>query len=159
MNTPHILPLASIGLLMALCLMCPATARGFDNAHLQALLDSNACNGCDLEDAHLRGRKLSGAALEQVNLSGADLRGADLSGANLAGASLKEARLEGASLIGANLAGANLFGVRLSEVRLLGANLRDADLSHLDADFDLEFVELVGVQMEGARFNLESAVG
>ena len=136
MNTPQILRGVSVGVLMASCLMRPDLVQGFDGRHLKA---------------DLRGRKLGGAELEEVDLSGADLRGTDLSGANLADASLKEARVEGASFIGANLTGVNLFGVRLSEVRLLGANLRDADLTHLDADFDLEFVELVGVQMEGAR--------
>jgi len=48
---------------------------------------------------------------------------------------------------------ADLRGVALHAVNITGADLREADLRHLDADMDLEFVTLVGVRMEGARFN------
>ncbi len=50
------------------------------------------------------------------------------------------------------LRGAILTGVDLTETHLTGADLRDADLRHLDIDIAFEFVELIGVQLNGARF-------
>lgn len=108
-------------------------AQAFDPGDLQRLMASGQCRGCDLRNADLRNRDLSGAQLE----------GSDLSGA----------RLGGSSLAGARLRGARLRGVALFDVRLTGADLRDADLTHLDIDRDLEFVDLTGVLLEGARFS------
>ena len=34
----------------------------------------------------------------------------------------------------------------------MGADLRWANLDHLDLDLDLEFIDLTGVLLEGARF-------
>ncbi len=124
----------------------------FDAADLAKLKTQKFCVGCDLRSADLRGFMLVRAGLRWSRLEKADLRGVDLSGADLTGASLAQARLEGASLRGARLEGANLVGTALSTVGLVGADLRWADLSHLDVDTDLEFVELVGVQLEGTRF-------
>ncbi|NJL50058.1 MAG: pentapeptide repeat-containing protein, partial [Leptolyngbyaceae cyanobacterium SM2_5_2] len=59
--------------------------RAENPAHVQQLLETNLCAGCDL----------SGANLSQAHLIGADLRNADLSGAILV-----EANLEGADLTG-----------------------------------------------------------
>lgn len=69
------------------------------------------------------------------------------SGCDLSGADLRERELDGAEF-----RGADLRGVALHAVRLAGADLRDTDLRHLDADLDLEFVDLRGVRLEGARF-------
>ena len=78
--------------------------------------------------------------------------GLKLDGANLSGADLSNAKLMNASMIGANLNGANLFGVNLYSTNIMGVDLRDANLSHLDADIDLEFITLAGVRLEGALF-------
>lgn len=40
----------------------------------------------------------------------------------------------------------------LSGKSLQGAMLAYSDLTHLDIDLDLEFIELTGVNLEGARF-------
>lgn len=107
--------------------------HAFDAGDLETLLASGKCPGCDLR--------------------GADLRNRDLRGAQLEAADLRDAQLTGSSLAGANLRGARLTGVELHEVRLTGADLRDADLSHLHIDRDLEFLDLTGVLLEGARFS------
>ena len=112
---------------------CAGLAHAFDPGDLETLLARGECRGCDL--------------------SGADLRGRDLSGAQLQAADLSNARLAGGSLVGAKLRGARLSGVELYEVRLTGADLRDADLTHLHIDRDLEFIDLTGVLLEGARFS------
>lgn len=117
-------------LLMLLFVLLPS--HGAEPAHVERLKESGGCPGCDLTEA--------------------DLRGLDLDGAALAGADLRNAELTDASLRGADLSGADLRGVALHEVNITGADLREADLRHLDADFDLEFVTLIGVRMEGARF-------
>ena len=109
-----------------------ACAHALDADDLQTLLSSGECRGCDLRNADLRNR--------------------DLSGAHLDAADLRNAQLAGSSLIGASLRGARLTGVELFAVRLTGADLRDADLTHLHIDRDLEFLDLTGVLLEGARF-------
>ncbi|MFQ6021528.1 MAG: pentapeptide repeat-containing protein [Acidiferrobacterales bacterium] len=137
---------------LVLDLATSAPSLAFDENDLKSLLDTKVCNGCDLEGADLRGRALEGAKLRWSNLKDADLRGANLNGADMTGASLEHAKLSNANFQGAKLEGARLLGVDLSEVRLIGADLRWADLRHLDVDLAFEFVELIGVQLEGARF-------
>jgi hypothetical protein len=112
---------------------CAGAAHAFDAGDLETLLASGKCPGCDLRGADLRNRNLNG-----VQLNAADLR---------------DARLAGSSLAGASLRGARLTGIDFFEVRLTGADLRDADLSHLHIDRDLEFMDLTGVLLEGARFS------
>ena len=136
--------------LLPVLISLPASA--FEATDLARLLDSGRCDRCDLRWADLSGRRLTG-----VSLAGSDLRGADFSGSNLryadlTRADLGQARLDGADLSGARLQGARLFGVDLTETRLAGADLRDADLRHLDVDLALEFLDLTGVLLEGARF-------
>ena len=129
-----------------------ADLLAYDTGDLAQLQASGGCNGCDLTAADLRRKKLVNASLRWSDLRGADLRGSELERADLSGARLENARLEGANLRGAVLQGARMRGVNLSRVRLSGADLRWADLSHLDVDLDLEFVDLVGVLLEGALF-------
>ena len=104
-----------------------------DPADLERLGATGHCPGCDLRSADLAQRVLIGA--------------------NLAAADLRDARLAGADLRGAVLRDADLRGVVLHRVELAGADLRGADLRHLDADLDLELVDLRGVRMEGARLD------
>lgn len=144
----RVLPIAAGSLILAYTL----SASAFDSQDLRALLDTKICNGCDLESADLRDQQLAGSQLQGANLNRADLRGANLRGADLTGASLTQAKLSDTDLRGAKLRRATLIGVDLTETHLLGADLREADLRHLDIDIAFEFVELIGVQLDGARF-------
>ena len=144
----RVLPIAASSLILAYTLF----ASAFDSQDLTTLLDTKICNECNLESAVLRDQQLEGAQLKGANLNKADLRGANLRGADLTGASLTQAKLSHTDLRGAKLRRATLMGVDLTETRLIGADLREADLRHLDIDIAFEFVELIGVQLEGARF-------
>ncbi len=142
----------AISLVIVSWLTVASAPYAFDQDDVDSLLNTKVCNGCDLRATDLRGKALQGAQLRWSNLNDADLRGANLNSADLTGASLERAKLSNTNLQGASLEGARLLGVDLSEVRLIGADLRWADLRHLDVDAAFEFVELIGVQLEGARF-------
>ena len=71
---------------------------------------SGECPGCDL-----RGAKLNGMVLRNVNLAGADLTDANLSQSKLAGANLQNAILTRANVRGTDFSGANLTGANLRE--------------------------------------------
>ena len=102
------------------------------DANIRQLLVTRACVGCDLHGADLGGLDLSG-----VNLSAADLTGANLTATNLRGADLSRTIL---------------LHARIIDTRLSGANLRMANLSDLDIDQAFESLEIIGTQLEGARF-------
>lgn len=81
---------------------------------------------CDLKQADLSYKILSGANLHAADLSGANLEGvvlirADLTDANLSGADLTYADLRDAVLNGTNLSGANLTDTELAGANLSGA--------------------------------------
>jgi uncharacterized protein YjbI with pentapeptide repeats len=144
----RVLPIAASTLIIVYTL----SASAFDSQDLTTLLATKICNECNLEDAVLRDQQLAGAQLRGANLNRADLRAANLRGADLTGASLTQAKLSHTDLRGAKLRGAILIGVDLNETRLIGADLRGADLRHLDIDIAFEFVELIGVRLDGAKF-------
>ena len=116
---------------------------------------------------------LSGAILNQAELSLARLNRADLRGAHLEWADLRGAHLDGAGFFGARLNRANLFGAHLNradlnEAHLYEAVLRDAYLeravlrdAHLERanvyDAHLEGADLFETHLEGA--DLRAAVG
>ncbi|MCU7888346.1 MAG: pentapeptide repeat-containing protein [Candidatus Thiodiazotropha sp. (ex Lucinoma aequizonata)] len=56
-------------------------------------------------------------------------------------------------LEGAIMQGVKLLGVDLSETSLMGVDLRWADITHLDVDVALESIDLIGVLLEGTRFD------
>jgi uncharacterized protein YjbI with pentapeptide repeats len=96
------------------CLFCIVSfAVGFDEKHVQALKKTNNCPKCDL----------SGAKLNDLDLSYADLSGANLSGADLTYSVLYQANVSKANLSGANLTNVNLFEANLSGANLTKANL------------------------------------
>lgn len=99
---------------------------------ISTLLKTNACMQCDLQGADLSNRDLTDANLEAANLTGANLTNTNLRGANLSFSILK--------------------GVIFSDTKLAGSNLRNADLSDLDIDVAFEWMEIIGTQLEGARF-------
>ena len=55
--------------------------HGFDEKHVQALKKTNNCPKCDLSGAKLNDLDLSYADLRRANLLGADLRGSTLESA------------------------------------------------------------------------------
>ncbi len=95
-------------------------------------LEENSCQGCDLSNvifpaapptneafytnAQLRQANLSGAVLQNLDLTGSYFTCADLSGADLSGANLTNV-----DFIYANLSGANLSGATLSATTFRGA--------------------------------------
>ncbi|UBF23888.1 pentapeptide repeat-containing protein [Kovacikia minuta CCNUW1] len=82
-----------LGTTVILTLMALAsTVAAANPSHLRQLRNTNACPGCDLSGADLRGWNLRNADLRGADLSNADLRGADLNGADLRGANLYGAR-------------------------------------------------------------------
>ena len=85
-----------------------APVRAENPKHVEQLLGTKQCPGCNLLNANLRGLNLSDAKLRGARLIDADLRGANLRKANLSGADLFRADLRGANLSGANLSGAYL---------------------------------------------------
>ncbi|MEM8638070.1 MAG: pentapeptide repeat-containing protein [Cyanobacteria bacterium P01_G01_bin.54] len=112
--------------LLTLFAALPAAAE--DANHLQQLLSTGDCPGCDLRGAglvfaDLPGADLTGADLRGANLSQANLAAADLTQANLAGASLHSANLSNASLLGANVVGTDLRRSILSQANLWGTRL------------------------------------
>jgi tetratricopeptide (TPR) repeat protein len=122
--------LKSTAVAFALTLGLASGAIAEDITHVQQLLSTKKCVGCDLTNAGLVMANLPGANLSQANLVSANLSQATLSGANLSGANLVGASLAGANLAGANLQGANLTGVDLRETYLVGADLTNAKLDH-----------------------------
>jgi len=99
---------------------------------------------------------LSGANLEQANLSNADLSKANLSGTIMSNADLSKANLSGAILSNADLSNADLHDANLSDAILSNADLFDADLSNADlSDAGLSDANLSDAIL--ARANLSDA--
>ena len=96
--------------------------------HLNQLLGTKRCRGCDLTNVGLIHANLAGAALNNTNLANANLSQANLAGADLRGANLAGASLYGANLTGANLTGANLMGTDLRNAYLMDTTLENVDL-------------------------------
>jgi uncharacterized protein YjbI with pentapeptide repeats len=103
----------------------------------------------DLSDASLSDANLSCANLSNADLSKAFLSGADLSDADLIKANLSEAFLSKAFLYNANLRGACLSSANLYHTSLSGANLSEADLS----EANLYGADLSGANLQGANLS------
>jgi uncharacterized protein YjbI with pentapeptide repeats len=129
---------------VALTLGLASGAIAEDSAHVQQLLATQKCAGCNLSNAGLVLAKLPGADLGGANLVGVNLSQANLAGANLAGANLVGASLAGANLQGANLTGANLMGADLRETYLLGADLTNAKLDNTNIQLAIGLPTTVG---------------
>jgi uncharacterized protein YjbI with pentapeptide repeats len=115
--------------------------------HLQQLLSTKQCNGCDL----------SGANLSNIDLSKAQLVGANLNMANLVNTNLSEANLTKASVVGANLSGANLRQTNLTEATFVYSNLAQAQMQGATLyKTDLQGANLANVDLTGARISRSS---
>ncbi|MFN4786761.1 MAG: pentapeptide repeat-containing protein, partial [Pseudanabaena sp.] len=111
----------------------PSSDR-IQTANRQRLIETNRCQGCNLQNTDLSGLKLIGANLNKANLQGANLRSVDLRGSNLQEAVLIQSDLSYADLRLTNFAKANLQGANLSNTHLLDAsfvqsNLQEANLT------------------------------
>jgi uncharacterized protein YjbI with pentapeptide repeats len=127
-----------------------------DAAVEQWLEDYDERMKVNLEEARVRGARLSDAFFWDANMRGIDLGGADLhdaalvaadlTGAHLAKADISYAELDGANLVNADLNDANLSGASLTQTDLTGADLSGANLR----DADLHRAVLHGVDLRGA---------
>lgn len=140
-------------ILASLLLISVTSLVAWDKMDLDHLLVTGECNGCDLEGVDLRNAQLNGAKLRWAKMNGSDLQGTDLQRADLTGADLQQSNMTGTHLDGAIMQGAKLRGVDLSETSLIGVDLRWADITHLNVDVALESIDLIGVLLEGARFD------
>jgi uncharacterized protein YjbI with pentapeptide repeats len=140
--------------LLSLGLVLPARAE--NPAHIQQLLATKKCAGCDLTGAGLVLAKLPGADLVNANLVGANLSQANLAGANLKSANLAGVNLAGANLQGANLQGVNLSGVDLRGTYLVGADLTGVQYGNADIRSAVGLPDTVGTAAEFYRWAMEA---
>ncbi|MFB2921391.1 globin domain-containing protein [Aerosakkonema funiforme] len=117
-------------------------------ARLMALQDLNR------DRVSLRGVKVAGAKLENIDLSEAELTEADMSNAdldeaNFTRANLNRANLSFASLTRVNFSRANMSFAKLKGARMAGSNFKNANL--LGAD--LSNALLTGVDLKGANLS------
>ncbi|MEL8055773.1 MAG: pentapeptide repeat-containing protein [Pseudomonadota bacterium] len=129
----HIFALAALSLTLA----TPAIAQ--NAGHISKAKAGQSCAGCNLFQADMAYRDISGTNLSESRLRQSDLSLTTLEGVNLSGSDLSIANLFGARLNRCNLSGADLksaaavgtyFGSsNLSGTDLKGANLSGADLS------------------------------
>jgi uncharacterized protein YjbI with pentapeptide repeats len=117
---------ATVTLLSVVPLTTPAYAENL--THVQQLMTTRQCQGCDLSRAGLVLTNLDGVDLSGADLSLANLSRTNLSNANLRNANLTSAVLFSTNLSGADLSGADLRGADLREAYLVGANLEGANL-------------------------------
>lgn len=119
----------SISLGLVLTFLLPTVVKAENIAHLNQLLQTKQCQGCDLSNAGLVMADLRGANLVGANLVGANLSRADLTGADLRGANLTNASFAGANLMGANLSGAIALNTDFRSSYVHGVIINDVDLS------------------------------
>lgn len=100
--------------LFSTVLICP-DAQAENPEHLERLVKSRSCPGCDLQ-----GADLSAVNLRNANLAGANLAGANLNLADLTAANLSNAVLTGASLAWTTFTDATLEGADLSQSKFEG---------------------------------------
>lgn len=128
----------------------------YENRNIKPDLSGAKLNEANLSDTRLWGADLTQADLSNARLLYARLPGADLYRANLSGAflrgadlmatALREAYLNKADLGDAFLYGADLREAILSDVHLINANLLGADLRGAK----LDNVDMLGVNLRGA---------
>ncbi len=127
-------------------LFFPSPAKAANPSHIEQLMNTRACVGCNL----------SGADLSQTHLIGVDLRDANLEGANLTEANLEGADLTGADLEGANLTAAFLTNAVFKQADLDEVNLRNAIIYDANVSgASMEDMNLTGAQI----FNTGIGIG
>ncbi len=119
---------------LTMLLVIAKPARGENPDHVKRLLETGACQGCnligaDLREAHLIGADLRDANLSYANLEGANLEGADLTGANLYGADFTDVFLTNAVLNYARINRVNFTAARMYDTHVFGAVMEDLTLT------------------------------
>lgn len=119
--------------LLLSALLISSSAFAYDKVYLKRLLEENQCHHCNLQEAPLADKDLSGADMSESQLQKIDLRKSRLKGvwfthsrmhnANLEGADVSEALMDYAHLIDANLRDTNLEGTQFIFTDLSGADL------------------------------------
>lgn len=112
------------GLVLTALAICGSQAFAAQNPSLSdrtRLLETRACDRCDLRGQGFDSLDLKGVSLSEANLAGATFYKADLTGANLSGADMTKGVLPFANLTNVNLTGANLTGANLTNA--VGAEL------------------------------------
>ncbi|MEO1643412.1 MAG: pentapeptide repeat-containing protein [Pseudomonadota bacterium] len=122
---------------LSIAFTMPALAQ--NAGHIAKAQNGQSCAGCNLFQADMAYRDVSGASfaksrLRQSNLSlttlsDVNLSGSDLSISNLFGARLNRCNLTGADLRQTSAVGTYFGSSNLSGTNLAGANLSGADLS------------------------------
>ena len=108
-------------------------------------------SGANLENANLSQADLRGAMLEEAILRNTNLDKAQLQGSNLAKAILYKATLREASLQETNFREANLYKAVLEHANLEQANLSGAILNHANLRHsNLSYATMVGAKFESA---------
>jgi uncharacterized protein YjbI with pentapeptide repeats len=130
--------LGLLGLTTGLVAVIASPVQAENPAQVTQLLDTGACQGCDLTGADLTGAHLIGVDLRDANLTNTKLANANLEGADLTGAVLVNTDLSGAFLTNALLDNTVIQNVDLSESTLVYTSLDDASV---------EQVNLVGAEV------------
>lgn len=129
----------------------------FSDSNLSgAVLNDADLTGANLNRAYINNTDLTGANLDRTYFQNAALTGADLRGANLNRAYLKQADLRGANLGGAYLNRAYLKNTNLAGANLGGANLNRTHLKQAKnlTDRQLELAKLCKTQLpNGSKLN------
>ncbi|WP_299489275.1 pentapeptide repeat-containing protein [Acaryochloris sp. IP29b_bin.137] len=105
----------TLGVALFAMLWISPNAQAENPEHLQRLVKSRSCPGCDLQ-----GADLSAVNLRHANLAGANLTNANLNLADLTGANLANALMTGTSLAWTDFTDANLEGANLSQAQFEG---------------------------------------
>lgn len=114
----------------------------------------------DFRHWDLRGIRVHGASLEEVDFSWALLRQADLSWCNLRYAVLRGADLRQANLARCELANADLICADLEGADLSGAGVKDADFAYANLDrATLGDLPLEPSQRRGMAATFEQEIG
>ncbi|MEO0801815.1 MAG: pentapeptide repeat-containing protein [Cyanobacteria bacterium J06642_2] len=99
---------------------------------VRQLIDTGACESCDLSSAYLVNADLSNTNLAEADLTGANLNGANLNEANLTNADLSDVSLQDSTFTNVNVTGATLNNLVLQGADVSGTDFNAAgDLSGL----------------------------
>ncbi|MGK7946622.1 MAG: pentapeptide repeat-containing protein [Microcystaceae cyanobacterium] len=126
-------------------LLVASVTQAANPNHVQQLLETRECQGCDLSGADLQGEHLIGVDLRDANLEGAKLDYTNLEGADLTGANLKSANLTGSMLTNATLAQTNLEQANLSQAQLYDTDVSGALMIALTLDGAEIFHTAIGI--------------
>jgi uncharacterized protein YjbI with pentapeptide repeats len=133
-----VISLGLAGLTVGLAAAIASPAQAANPAQVTQLLDTGACQGCDLTGADLTG----------AHLIGVDLRDANLTNATLANANLEGADLTGATLVNTDLSGAFLTNSLLDNTVIQNADFSESTLIYTSLDgASVEQVDLVGAEV------------